>query len=601
MTQIEILPEALANQIAAGEVIERPVSAVKELVENAIDAGADRITITLESGGKQLIQVTDNGSGISKDDLPKTIISHATSKIKTKEDLFRISTLGFRGEALSSIASVSSMTIISNDGVTSYQLQMNGSKIDALTEHGHPQGTTIIIKNLFENFPARMKFLKKENTEYSRILDYVKKLALAAHEISIVLINNDKETFRSQGVKNNRLIALKNSMAKVYGRNVLDNLLEMSLVADNYSAWGLISSPQNTRTDRKGINIFVNNRLVYSAIINKAIDVALRDILLGPQYPYLCCFLNIPYEEIDVNVHPQKKEVRFSDNNKVFSLVSSLIRNAFTAKEIQDKNAAAQTKETFNTRVQNFSPDTPATKSYVSATNSNAFEENLLSPELINQRGFENTSSTIAARGLIKQLETPDDHPNIVVLGQANRSWIIALDGEDLIVIDQHAAHERINYEILKTNQHKNHLAQGLLIPIQVSLSPEQQDTLSDTSDYLHQLGFDFDSYSGNQMMLRGVPQNLKTDIDYQQVFTELLDEIEETGKSSNSEDMGEQILKMTACKASIKAGETLTYMEMKQLVNDLFSTDNYMSCPHGRPTITTLTDNELRKRFKRT
>jgi len=592
MSKINILPEELANQIAAGEVIERPVS--------VIDAGADRITIELTEGGKEQIKVTDNGSGIAEVDLPKTILKYATSKLHTKEDLFNIATLGFRGEALASIASVAGFTIISNDGTTSLQMQVEGGKVLNLQEKGHPRGTTVEIKQLFNKIPARLKFLKTASTEYSRILEYVKKLTLSSPEISFFLTHNQKETFRSQGIKNNKQIALKSSMSRIYGKAVLDGMLELSLTRELFQGWGLISGPEHTRADRKAINVFVNNRLVYSPIINKAIEEALRDILPGNRFPYLCCFLQIPYEQIDVNVHPQKKEVRFADSSQVFSFVNSLIKNAYLARNSAVDKTTAFGPTTFNTRIQKFSPATGSVRDFFPSVDQNDYEDTLLTPEVINQKDLRNKTTSAAALNLINQLEDPDNHSSMVVLGQANRSWIIALDADDLVIIDQHAAHERINYENLKLNKSQAHLTQGLLLPLQLELDSEQQETLSRAATDLKQLGFEFDLLQENNLILRGVPQNLKTDIDFQNVFLEILDDISETGSSYSSERLSEEVLKMTACKASVKAGENLTYMEMKQLIKDLLATDNYLSCPHGRPTIISITDEELRKRFHR-
>jgi len=595
LSEINVLSEDLANKIAAGEVIERPVSIVKELIENAIDANASRIKIEIKDGGKKLIKISDNGKGISKEDLPKAILRHATSKIKDKNDLFRIATLGFRGEALPSIASVSRMGIISNKDGKAYNLSLQTTPEGTLKECSSTKGTIVTVEDLFYNLPARLKFLKGDSTEFSHIQTYVKKLTLSRPDISFTLLNNDKVSFETQGIKDNPLMALKNAMSRIYGKDSVTNSLEINLEAENLKAWGIISAPEFTKSDKKGQNIFVNERLISSPIVTRAADDALRDILPHGRYPYFSIFLDIPPELVDVNVHPSKKEVRFANGNIIFNFVKSAIKNTFLATEI---NRSKETALGFK--------DRPV--SFQNISEPREFQPQIFSKETLggnnitNSSPFEPSSQTgWDPHKEIYKKTNPVEDPGVVVLGQANRSWIIILDNEDLLLIDQHAAHERINYERLKNNTNKEQMSQGLLIPLNIELSETQIANLSLFSKQIIDLGFDFELFSDTSALLRTIPQGLKTDLDYQEIFKDIIDDLEGMGSTSSKEKVMEALIKMAACKASIKAGQTLTYMEMKQLVGDLYKTNNYLTCPHGRPTITAISDEELRKKFHRT
>lgn len=582
---IKVLDKNLINQIAAGEVIERPVSVVKELVENSLDAGATRIIIETEQGGKSLIRISDNGFGMTKEDLELSVTRHATSKIKTKEDLFKIGTLGFRGEALPSIASVSKLSIASRHQNSSepngYLLVMDESNTVKTEKTPLDTGTKVEVRDLFYNLPARLKFLKKDETETGHIKEYICKVILARPEVSFTYINDQKTVFKTQGLNGNYELALKNAVAVVYGSEVAKNLRKIDLQAADISISGFISEPTILSGSRSGQVLFVNNRNIVSPVLNKAVDSAVSDIVPKDKYPYAIVFIDIDYSLVDVNVHPAKKEVRFADSNKVFEAVKSAIRNSYALTFNNKSKAEFQNLVTavpsFQSKM-SFSPGRIDFKAPVTADPLPSYTE-------------QNTASY--------ELEQLDPKLNFSILGQAYKTYIIMLDGDDLLLVDQHAAHERILYEELKVNCSSKKNVQDLLIPQNIELGVKDLNLLAEFKEIFENFGFGWEKFSETSILLRSIPAiSAKTPMS--EVFKQQIAELNDF-QASNPDQYQEKLLAGFACKAAVKAGDVLDIAEMHQLIKNLFNTKNYQTCPHGRPVISLLSSAEISKRFKRT
>ena len=586
---IQLLEQDLINQIAAGEVIERPVSVVKELVENALDAGAARITVEIADGGKGLIKVSDNGRGMDRADLEKCILRHATSKIKTQEDLFRITTMGFRGEALPSIASISEMRIISKPQGTAephgYCLHLNLSQIEKIEKVPAAEGTTIIVEKLFSTVPARLKFLKTAATEQSHIRDYLGKLMLARADVAYTFIADGEVLLSTQGGQMlDADIALRNAIGSVYGARVAKTLRKVELDMEDFSVNGFVSDQTVVTSSRSGQNFFVNNRYIVSPLLNKAVDAAVSDLVFGGKYPYTVLFIDIDYAQVDVNVHPAKREVRFAESNKVFEAVRAAVRKAYMDAE----------------NVPRISRPAGA----VSSVREAAPRDSISVPELNLQ--YKPDFTAIPPRNdnvYTMSKQVPDDvfpagnRHNLRILGQANRLFIIALDGEDLLLIDQHAAHERVIYERLKTAE-QNKEKQLLLVPKNIEIGQNLNKVLLENTVQLQQYGFEWQEF-GSSVLLRAIPL-IELKIPIEKFFIELLEELSESAGIRSLPERQDYLLYTLACKTAIKDGDILTILEMNKLIDDLMALPNYQTCPHGRPIITYLGRDELAKRFRR-
>lgn len=588
MSVIKLLEQNLINQIAAGEVIERPVSAVKELVENALDAGATRIAIETEQGGRSLLRISDNGCGILPDDLKLAVQRHATSKIKSQEDLFRIATLGFRGEALPSIASVSKMKISSKHGSSKepfgYTLSMEASIPGEIEKTPHDQGTTVEVRDLFYNIPARLKFLKKDETELGHIREYLSRVILARPDVSFTYINDGKTIFKTQGISDNYELALKNAIGVIFGGEVAKQLRTVDLQTADISISGYVSAPTVLTGTRTGQVIFVNNRNIFSPVLNKAIDLAVSDIIPKDKYPYAIIFIDIDYALVDVNVHPAKKEVRFADSGKVFDAVKSAVKNAYAPVVLDFKNMVSaspivEQKITFSPGRLDLKPQEKIELTAVST--------GYAQPEIKDSGVFPVQEFMTAGKNTVQ------------VIGQAYKTYIIVLDGEDLLLIDQHAAQERILYEQLKKIDGGQKNTQALLIPQNIELGLKTLSRMNEFKLALADLGFEWDEFSATSIVLRTVPV-LSTKNSMSEVFKQLISELENLGQGLTMVQLKEKVLATVACKAAVKAGDVLDLLEMRQLVRDLFNTPFYQTCPHGRPTISLLSVAEIGKRFKR-
>ena len=539
--QIKILPEDLINKIAAGEVIERPASIVKELVENSIDAGATKISVEIQGAGRRLIRVSDNGCGLGKEELKLAIQRHATSKISQLDDLFNIQSLGFRGEALPSIASVSNFTLEANPS-------------------GH--GITAMAQDLFYNTPARKKFLKSPATEMGHIGDIVAKYTLAYPQIAFELISDGKPMIQSSGSGN-----LKDAVMSVYGLDIVRDLIEVR----GDKVFGLISRPTRTRLDRYYETFFVNGRYVRSFLLNRALEDAYRTLIPGNRYPVAILFINIDPKKVDVNVHPAKREVKFVRTQEVMDWVRVGVRQALgngcQVMEVEASMEGGSRMPDVGTGIQ-----LPVS----------GFDTGIFTQNPVSEYG---------------ELEMGTQ--SLVPLYQFKATYIVATDGEKLAIIDQHAAHERIIYDQLSSTVASSTGRQPLLTPENIEFDHKAALILKDNLDYLKTIGFELEEFGAKSYLLRAVPAvAVKTGA--KQLLFDIIAELQEIGKAAQLEVKQENIRKTIACKAAVKAHDKLSAQEMNQLIRDLYATENPLTCPHGRPTIIQISEEDLIKRFGR-
>ena len=536
-TRIKILPEDLINKIAAGVVVERPASVVKELVENSIDAGATKITVEIQAAGRKLIRVSDNGRGMSKEEVKLALERHSTSKIGKFDDLFNIQTLGFRGEALPSISSVSKLSIEPNPS-------------------GY--GVAVTVKDLFYNTPARKKFLKSPATEMGHIGNIVSKYTIANPQIAFELISDGKPLLSSSGSGN-----LKDAVMAVYGVDLLKELVETEFGFALGKISGLISRPTLSRIDKNYETFYVNGRYVRNFLLNRALEEAYRTLIPNNRYPVAILFIEIDPKQVDVNVHPTKREVKFVKTNEVMAGIRAAVGEVFSRKAEEPRDI----------QVSGWKPDMA---------------------EVL----FETTPSSPAATPGLVELEVSSVQP-LMPIYQHKNTYIICTDGEELVLIDQHAAHERILYDQL-SKQGTETSKQSLLIPETIEVPPNEAKILVENLEYLRSLGFDLEEFGNNSYIIRTVPA-IATKAAPKQLLVDLISEIQSLGKSVQLETKQENIRKLFACHSAIKAGNKLTAQEMNQLIQDLYATENPLTCPHGRPTMVRVSEEELGKKFKRT
>jgi len=549
-SNIQVLPEDLINKIAAGEVVERPASVAKELIENAIDAGSTRIAVEVQSAGRKLIRVSDNGCGMSEQEIALALERHTTSKIAKLEDLFNIQTLGFRGEALPSIASVSRTKIDPNP---------SGA------------GVTVTVKDLFWNTPARKKFLKSPSTEMGHIGDIVSKYAMAKPEIAFELISDGKPLLSSPGTGK-----LKDAVLAVYGIDLIRELVEFS--SDGaIQVSGLVSRPTLTRIDKSYENFYVNGRFVRNFLLNRALEEAYRTLIPNNRYPVGIVFIRIDPQQIDVNVHPTKREIKFVRTQEAMDAVRNAVRNALSAMagvgsgEVgKDVGMGIGTGEWGLNDIDQL--PIPHDQTHIPSP--------LPTPNIEELK-----------------LEVTAVQPLLPVY-QLKQTYIVATDGEELALIDQHAAHERVLYDRLGKSPDVQG-RQALLLPETIELNPKESAALQENLAYLAGLGFDLEEFGNDSFILRAVPA-VATRAAAKQLLADILAELQSLGRSAQLEIKRENIRKLIACHSAIKAGDALTAQEMNQLIRDLYSTDNPLTCPHGRPTMVRIGQEELKKRFAR-
>lgn len=626
---IRVLPDNLINQIAAGEVIERPSSVVKELVENAIDAGADRIEVTLKAGGKTLITVEDNGKGMTKADLELAVERHATSKLPT-DDLFNVKFLGFRGEALPSIASVSKMKIITRqkDDDSGWSLEIKGGKKEKITPAACPKGTRIEVRDLFYATPARLKFLKTDSAEAGACADILSRIALANPAVSFYLYADDKKKISLDVTTGDMFNARLRRAAEVMGRDFSENSLEVSGEREGMSLSGLISLPTYSKANTLSQYLFVNNRPVKDKLLLGALKGAYAGVLENSRYPACVLFLEVEPMFVDVNVHPTKAEVRFFDQQGVRSLLVGAIRQALLD---GDKRASTTGEKDLLTRLTqkltaDYIPFNPASETdgllqentypqpYETGTLPPAYKDNPVAiekPSLFQSRAPEmSTKGTGVLPELMANFSVKTEEPSEqdyekagplgVAKAQFHDTYILAQAEDALILIDQHAAHERIVLERLKKAMANGEKlpSQLLLIPEVIDLSLTQKAALNDEIPALEKLGLVIKDF-GNGVMVTEVPALIK-DAALKKMVKDLADEMAEWGTTTTAEDKINHIAATMACHGSVRAGRRLNIAEMNHLLREMEQTPHAAQCNHGRPTYIRLELDDLEKLFHR-
>ncbi|MGB8455045.1 MAG: DNA mismatch repair endonuclease MutL [Anaerocolumna sp.] len=705
MSKISVLDENTINQIAAGEVIERPAAVVKELVENAIDAGSNAITVEIKEGGISLIRITDNGSGIEEEDMSLVFLRHSTSKIKTAEDLLFVTSLGFRGEALSSIAAISQVELVTktNDSFSGLRYLIAGGEEKSLEHIGCPNGTTFIIRNLFYNTPARKKFLKSPVTEAGYISDLMERLAVSHPNISFKFINNGQIKLHTSGNSN-----LKDIIYNVYGRDIAANLLSLEGSNDQISLEGFIAKPLVSRGNRNYENYFINGRYVKSPLVSKAIEEAYRPFIMLHRYPFTSLHIRINSELIDVNVHPAKLEIRFKNGEELYQLLYHTIKNALEGKEMIP--AVHLTEEKQEIRIEQKIPEPFEEKRrlelnkkacpdrIIESQNSSFLSQDSKSWDQINNYGNHdskninghnhsynnknfssnynhgsnsttvdrpfngNTGNTVGInkenKELIKETEIGKLHEVITeapafvreeivsshstkpeetkdsnevlsdnsnynnnltnmdkaeqltfiseeaiknhrIIGQVFSTYWIVEFGDKIFFIDQHAAHEKVLYEkIMKSLKEKQYNSQLLEPPLILSLTMREEEALKKHLSDLNEIGFEIEEFGGKEYAVRAIPNDLFGLAQYE-ILIELIDGLVEEVYNNTPELILEKVASMS-CKAAVKGNHRLSYEEAKALIEELLTLDNPYHCPHGRPTIISMSKYELEKKFKR-
>ena len=590
---IKALSEDLRNKISAGEVVERPSSVVKELIENSLDAGSSEISIVIEKGGHHTIQVRDNGSGISPDDLPSSIKRFHTSKIETVDDLFSINTLGFRGEALSSIASISEMSILSSnakgEGAELHILNGAPGEVQPAADIG---GTEITIRNLFYNTPARKKFLKTPRTELRKIVDIVRCYGLAFPDVEFRLVADDRDIFHVHAEPLEERI--DNLLDPTYSRN----LLPLNITKGDIALSGFVGNPNLVRSRPGEQYLFLNRRFIKDRLMNRAVYNAYESLIKRGEYPFFVINLLLPGDQVDVNVHPMKTEVRFKDEWRLFHILKSEVADALSSvlDTIPGFDTSYQNSE-INKGNDNFNPFSTAPRETIPTDpNQNTLEFNS-SDNLSPSKG-----DILRARDYVTKLaEKPVNNQQSIAtenIWQIHKKYIVSEVNSGLVIIDQHVAHERILYEdALKAFESTSMASQTLLFPETLEFSPDDFDALFDVLPYLEKIGFKIKKQDNLSIKIDAIPSEMAIGNE-REVIREILDNFLKERKKYSSFQEG--IAAMFACKAAIKTGDSLMREEMQELVNRLFSTKHPYYCPHGRPIIVQMSLDELDGRFER-
>jgi len=591
MPRVKILPEILSNKIAAGEVVERPASVVKELVENALDAGASRLVIQIGNGGKSLIRISDNGHGMSHDDALLATERYATSKIHGEGDLFAISTLGFRGEALPSIASVSRFQLVSRDkrSETGTEIDIEGGKIKSVSAVGVPVGTMVSVKNLFFNTPARRKFLKTRQTEMGHIADFLTRVALAWPSIRIKFMHNQKIVRDWTAVTDpfHRVVDMFGQQAKLDLRRIRTSQNDLALT-------GWISSPTMVRSTSRSIHVFVNGRSVHDRTIQHALFEGYRGRLVKGQFPLAVLFVRVPHDQVDVNVHPAKNEIRFAYPHRIHNLIVEEVRRILEPKDGHgwSQRIPQNSKTTLAERTRVYETPDPRQPQE---------RDDGLRPgsPMHNKRGgLVQPVPQVAPRQAV--LWDKKRFGGLKVIGQILQTYILCQSDTELIIIDQHAAHERIVYENLKKHARDSRQAsQKLLLPETLELGFREAQILKRMVQELNRFGLEIEPFGGNSFVIKAIPTLLAQEETVSLVH-EIVEKIAENGFGPDPEATVEQSLKLMACHGTIRAGQRLSDMEMKGLLTQLDECDQPGYCPHGRPTWIKWSRTALEKAFKR-
>ena len=634
MRKIAVLSQNTIDKIAAGEVVERPASVVKELVENAIDAGATAITVEIKEGGISFIRVTDNGGGIPKEQVPLAFLRHATSKITQAEDLLQITSLGFRGEALSSISAVSQMEVITKapEDFMGVRYVIEGGQEKILEDVGAPNGTTMLVRNLFFNTPARKKFLKTAMTEAGYVSSYMEQLALSHHNISFKYMVNGQLRLHTSGNAN-----LKDVIYGIYGRDITRELLPVQYEVSGLSVSGFIGKPSIARGNRNFENYYINGRYVKSKLLMKAIEEAYKPYMMQHKYPFVCLQYDIHGEDVDVNVHPTKMEVRFQNQSAIYNATYDLITDALAGKEIIpevsltpkpavgekqaqikeekipvpepfEKNRIAEEKPVYAPVGLRPASAEPKTESKAEPINVNEpikprEPEIQAKPEEQKKEAFPKEKQAVEKA---EQLELFDNrllskeariHHRII--GQLfDTYWLVEYDNK-FYIIDQHAAHEKVLYErFLKEFAKKEILSQMISPPSLISLNLQESNLLKANLEIFREFGFEISEFGGKEYSIHAVPANIYG-VSVQELFIQILDSLEQEHVSKTPDILAERIA-TAACKAAVKGNNRLSVKEADALIDELLNLENPYNCPHGRPTIISMTKYELEKKFKR-
>lgn len=666
MPEIQLLDQATINQIAAGEVIDRPSSVVKELLENAIDAKATAITVEIKDGGISFIRITDNGCGIEKDQVRKAFLRHATSKLHTIDDLLDIGSLGFRGEALSSIAAIAQVELISKppEAMLGISYQIEDGEEKSLTQIGAPDGTTILVRNLFYHVPARKKFLKTAATEGNYINQLMENMAMLCPDISMRFINGGQNKLYTSG--NGRL---KDLIYTIYGREISSNVLEINYECPLFAVTGYIGKPIISRGNRTFENYYINGRFVKSRLIAAAIEQAYKPFMMQHRYPFTVLHIKIKPELIDVNVHPAKMEVRFQQENEIYELLAGAIENTLRGKEFipdvsddgkAEKKVQEKQKlpEPFEQRrlqaMKEIIPPPPAehktqNEQKPSAEHKTQSEQKLprneeqpkVSSKLsepvceykaekkqtikdsdskwelasgIHKRIGQDVSQTVNQMPTQpeQKLEKPEQQTLFTepllsekarihhrLIGQLFDTYWLIQYGNQLYIMDQHAAHEKVNYErLMEAYRKKERITQFVSPPMVISLTRAEEAILEEFKSEFERIGFTIEPYGGREYAISEIPANLYG-INEKELFLEMLSDLEDRGSMQPSELIASKLASMS-CKAAIKGGQKISFKEADALVSQLLTLENPYACPHGRPTIITMTKYELEKKFKR-
>lgn len=678
MPEIQLLDQATINQIAAGEVIDRPSSVVKELLENAIDAKATAITVEIKDGGISFIRITDNGCGIEKDQVRKAFLRHATSKLHTIDDLLDIGSLGFRGEALSSIAAIAQVELISKppEAMLGISYQIEDGEEKSLTQIGAPDGTTILVRNLFYHVPARKKFLKTAATEGNYINQLMENMAMLRPDISMRFINGGQNKLYTSG--NGRL---KDLIYTIYGREISSNVLEINYECPLFAVTGYIGKPIISRGNRTFENYYINGRFVKSRLIAAAIEQAYKPFMMQHRYPFTVLHIKIKPELIDVNVHPAKMEVRFQQENEIYELLAGAIENTLRGKEFipdvsddgkAEKKVQEKQKlpEPFEQRrlqaMKEIIPPPPAehkiqneqkpSAEHKTQSEQKIFTENKIQSEQklpkneeqpkvpsklsdpsgeykiekkqtikdsdskwelasgIHKRIGQDVSQTV--NQMPPQPEQKSEKPEQQTLftepllsekarihhrliGQLFDTYWLIQYGNQLYIMDQHAAHEKVNYErLMEAYRKKERITQFVSPPMVISLTRAEEAILEEFKSEFERIGFTIEPYGGREYAISEIPANLYG-INEKELFLEMLSDLEDRGSMQPSELIASKLASMS-CKAAIKGGQKISFQEADALVSQLLTLENPYACPHGRPTIITMTKYELEKKFKR-
>lgn len=633
MTAIQILDSATIDKIAAGEVVERPSSVVKELVENALDAGADAVTVEIKEGGITFIRVTDNGSGIDSSQIRNAFMRHATSKIRSAEDLTHVVSLGFRGEALSSICAVAQVELITKtkENLTGVRYVCEGAVEKECSEIGAPTGTTVLVKNLFFNTPVRRKFLKQPMTEGGYIIDLMEHMALSRPDTAFKLMVNGQVKFHTSGNGN-----LKEVIYRIYGKETASQLLPFVKETKGIKVEGYLGKPILNRSNRNFENYYINGRYIKSSLIAKALEDGYSNYLMQHKFPFTVLHFTIDTEMVDVNVHPTKMDVRFTGGSYLYDFVASSVAAALQQREMIPEALLSEEKEEETQKIKVPEPfEQQRTRQFqvmeeqryeaVRSPRQDIFIKEAAEESL--KAMADNTSSDDdffvqmpASTGTVtgtapapsvkaeppKQLDlfeekmlTKENRPQYRILGQIFDTYWLIVFSDKLFIVDQHAAHEKVKYERLMKHYHeKDIVTQTLNPPIVVTLSAKEEATYLSCKDVFAGLGFEIEDFGGREYALRGVPVDLYGQ-EEKTLFLSVLDEMSE-GPLHKDLTVVEEKLATMACKSAVKGNHSFSFAEMEALIDELLTLDNPYNCPHGRPTIISMSKYEIEKKFKR-